>query len=120
MSEPDEVAAPKREVPAIPRREPQDVPPGGGGAEARFSTARQRAVADPEGDHRRELEKSKLRFAIRLTAGCTVAAVAVGMVEYFWPSGDPSATLTSVGDLLKLLATTALGFVFGRSLSKSE
>lgn len=123
MDEPERPLVPENKpVPTIPPNQSVDEPPSDRGS-ASLSVApkaKTQEVEDPEGNHRRELEKSKLKFAIALTASCTAVAVAVGVVEYFIPSPDAARTLTSTADLLKLLATTALGFIFGRSLSKSD
>lgn len=112
--------ASEKPVPSIPRHAPVDVPPGGEAAKSPAATASQVEVKDPEGNHRRGMERSKLRFAFALTASCTAAAVGIGLLEYFLPSPESGRTLTGIIDLLKLLATTALGYVFGRSLSKGE
>lgn len=109
-----------REVEEIPKGQQVDEPPGSGVESVQGAKAPAVPVDDPEKKHRRELEKSKLKFAIILTAACTSAAVVVGVLEYFLPSPDAVRTLTGTTDLLKLLATTALGFIFGRSLSKSD
>lgn len=75
-----------------------------------------REVKDPEGDHRRGIAKAKLNFAQWLVAGSVVIAVSLGVVEYFCPPRNSGMSLSGIVDMVQLLATTGLGFIFGRSV----
>jgi len=77
------------------------------------------APRDPEGDHRRGMDRDKLKFAFWLVGSCGVLAVTLAVIDFYV---DPAsgANLSGIIDMLKLVATTALGFVFGRSLGKGD
>lgn len=76
-------------------------------------------VHDPDGDHRRRMDLSKLTFAIKLIAWALIGIVGLSAAQTYIPAlGEPS--LAPAIDTLKLIATTALGFVFGRSLGKGD
>lgn len=99
--------------PVIPEDATEDKPTDGSDALT--------AVDDPQGEWDREVGKTKLRFAIGFVIGCTGAAVALTLVQFFFQHWFPlSAGLANGIDLMKLLATTALGFVFGRTLDRND
>jgi len=98
--------------PVIPDRADQEYPPD-------EAPGRRQEVSDPEGDHRRDMDKSKLNFAIKLVAGSLVTLVLLEVLEQY-VAGISGQSLSGAVDTLKLIATTALGFVFGRTLGKGE
>jgi hypothetical protein len=99
--------------PVIPENATEDKPNDGSDALT--------AVDDPQGEWDREVGKTKLRFAIGFVIGCTGAAVALTLVQFFFQHWFPlSGGLATGIDLMKLLATTALGFVFGRTLDRND
>lgn len=93
---------------AIPDNASVDVPPEGLG-HARVVEA----PPDPDGEHKRNMERGRLNFARWLVACSAAAAVAVMVLEYLLPRPDQS--MGGAVDMLKLFATIALGYVFGRS-----
>lgn len=61
----------------------------------------------------------KVRFAFWLIGSCLVVAVGLTTIDiYLRPEGSDG--FGGMVDLLKLVGTTALGFVFGRSLGQGE
>lgn len=67
------------------------------------------------------MDRTKLQFGMYLIAGCLALVVILSAVQYFWPRelADASA-LSNALDVLKLVATTALGFVFGRTVEEKK
>jgi len=101
----------------IPDSASEDIPPASvGNPEAT------KPLKDPEGDHRRGMDRTKLKFAIIFASVTAAGAVVLALVEYFSPGfgGKSSGVLASMGDTLKLLATTSLGFIFGRTLGNNN
>lgn len=101
-----------RPTPDIPDSADEDVPPDGGGSVVP-------APPDPDGDHRRTMDGWKVKFAFWLIGCCLGLAIILTLVETFFRPPE----LNEFGgmiDLLKLVGTTALGFVFGRSLGQGE
>ncbi|WP_151532036.1 proton-conducting transporter membrane subunit [Rhodococcus erythropolis] len=101
----------------IPDSAGEDIPPASLGNPDAVT-----AVTDPEADHRRGMDRTKLKFAIAFSSVSAAGAVVLGIIEYFTPGfGEKSdGALGATGDVLKLLATTSLGFVFGRTLSNGD
>lgn len=113
----EESGSPVSEPPPIPDSAGVDIPPESLGDPDAVT-----AVTDPEGEHRRGMDKTKLWFAIAFSSICAAGAVVIGFVEYYTPqlAAVSGGTLSSTGDVLKLLATTSLGFVFGRTLGNGD
>lgn len=95
---------------------PPDAPDGNGDPDALTE------VSDPEADHKRKVDLSKLRFAIWFSASTTATAVGLAVVEYFTPefAQVSNGGLGTVSDAMKLLATTSLGYIFGRSTRSGD
>lgn len=95
---------------------PPDAPDGNGDPDALTE------VSDPEAEHKRKVDLSKLRFAIWFSASTTTAAVALAVVEYFTPdfARMSNGGLDAVSDAMKFLATTSLGYIFGRSARSDD
>lgn len=76
---------------------------------------------DPEADHRRGMDKTKLKFAIVFTSVTAAGAAVIGVMEFYAPGYvEAGGTLGSTSEVLKLLATTSLGFVFGRTIGNGD
>ena len=61
---------------------------------------------------------ARLNFAQRLIASCMFLIVVLALVGYFFPR--ESDLLSGAVDTLKLIVTTALGFVFARTLDHDK
>jgi hypothetical protein len=78
-------------------------------------------VDDPDKKHRRKIETDKLRFSFWLIGSCIALAVLLSVVERYVPTSvadEPG--FSTIIDLLKLIATAVMGYVFGRSNSQEE
>lgn len=100
------------DLPSIPDNANEDVPRYGAGAVVPTGP-------DPEGDHRRKIDGKKVKFAFRLITGSLAAAIGLTLIQAIWFQNVPNQ-FNGMIDLLKLVGTTALGFVFGRSLGQGE
>lgn len=111
-------------VPAeIPNNVDEDVPPESDGPTANGSDpGALTEVDDPEAEHKRNVDRSKLRFAIWFTSLAAIAVVALGVLEYITPelAQASGGRLDGVSDALKLLTTTSLGYIFGRSAKSGD
>ena len=62
------------------------------------------------------VDYSKLQFGQKLIGWCIALVVALSLVSYFWNGADPNGNgLGTAIELLKLVTTTALGFVFAKT-----
>lgn len=62
------------------------------------------------------VDYSKLRFGQRLIWCCVFLIVALSLIGYFWDGANPNGNeLGTAIELLKLVTTTALGFVFAKT-----
>ena len=75
-------------------------------------------VDDPDKRHRRTVEFQKLKFGMWLIAGCLVVVIILHLLDYYFPKQGSS--FASLNDLLKLVATTVLGYVFGLSIGTDK
>lgn len=74
-------------------------------------------VESPAEKHEREMDGDKHKFARRLIWGMVVAVILCGAAMYFAPIINADASVPDgMIDFFKLVATTALGFLFGRSV----
>ncbi|WP_415293092.1 hypothetical protein [Clavibacter tessellarius] len=108
--------------PTIPDEADQDIPlgqPAGKRQSTGEARGKRKLVTDPEAKHRRDMDKSKLRFAIWLVTASLGVLVVLELIEQF-SVGTEGQTLAGAIDTLKLIATTALGFVFGRTLGRGD
>ncbi|GGO59190.1 hypothetical protein GCM10010910_01570 [Microbacterium nanhaiense] len=71
---------------------------------------------DPDGTHWRFLDRWKHKFAFLLIAACMVWIVFFALIDHIWPRDGMTFSATS--DTLKIIATTAMGFVFGQAVRK--
>lgn len=73
-------------------------------------------VDDPDKKHRRQIETDKLKFSFWLIGSCITIAVLLSVVERYVPTKiNDAPEFSTIIDLLKLIATAAMGYVFGRS-----
>lgn len=62
------------------------------------------------------LDFSKLQFGQKLIGWCIFLIVVLSLISYFWAGvSSGSAELRAAIEMLKLVTTTALGFVFAKS-----
>lgn len=62
------------------------------------------------------VDYSKLQFGQKLIGWCIFLIVALSLVGYSWDGADPEGNeLATAIELLKLVTTTALGFVFAKT-----
>ena len=104
----DELNRPKPDP--IPESITEDVPP----QDVEKGTVE--SVQDPQHEHERKIELSKLSFAKILVFSSLIVFVGVVLLDRYVPPGKGAAPLTGLTDMLKLIATTAIGYVFGRSV----
>ena len=110
---PGDAAAPAPVGSAIPDNADQDIPPDG--EEPRIPET------DPAAEHARRIDWIKLSFATKLIAGCVIAVVVLSGAQYGLQSVLPDgAELPAAIDWIKLVASTALGYVFGRSFEQRD
>lgn len=64
------------------------------------------------------LDLSKLQFGQKLIGWCIFVILALTIIGHFWPRD--SSILSSTIELLKLVTTTALGFVFAKTMVAEE
>lgn len=113
VASPEDVRAqPTSPRPEIPENASEDIPPEGTSS---VPVQHEREVNDPDAEHRRGMDTAKLKFAKWLVGTSVCVAVGLGTVEYFFPPQNVGNSLSGTIDLAKLLATTGLGFIFGRS-----
>lgn len=67
------------------------------------------------GDH---LDLSKLQFGQKLIGWCIFLIIVLSLVDYFY--GREGTQLTAAVELLKLVTTTALGFVFAKTQASTK
>ncbi|MHC2184548.1 hypothetical protein ACVLV4_000172 [Rathayibacter agropyri] len=80
---------------------------------------RYQEVNDPEGRHRRRMDSSKLRFAFWLVTLSLTALLGIEIADSYAPAPE-GRNMSGAADVFKLIATTALGFIFGRTLGRGE
>ncbi|WP_146082320.1 hypothetical protein [Rathayibacter sp. AY1C5] len=105
--------SPRAKVPAGAR---EDEPSGTGSV----AQGQYKQVSDPEAKHRRAMDLSKLRFAFWLVGLSLVALLGLEIADSYVPAPEGAGDLSGAADVFKLIATTALGFIFGRSLGRGE
>ena len=113
----------EKPLPKLPENDAQDLPIHTVGAKEKIrggqetSKRSRKSEKDPEGEHRRSQERSKLKFAMWFATGTVTAAVALSVAGSFIPV-DSGGSLEPAFDLLRFLAPTALGYIFGRTVGK--
>ncbi|CAB0693879.1 hypothetical protein [Corynebacterium diphtheriae] len=62
------------------------------------------------------LDQLKFQFGKNLIGWCLFLVVGLSLIDFFWDGSDPeSNALGPAIELLRLVTTTALGFVFAKS-----
>nr|WP_146081346.1 hypothetical protein [Pseudoclavibacter sp. RFBI5] len=77
----------------------------------------------PDEKHKQELEKDRQRFAQSVTKWTIIGAIATGVAATVVPlfaSGADVSAMQGLFDFLKLVATTALGFVLGKTIGGNK
>lgn len=119
--EPERTTAPEsRPVPTIPPNQSVDEPPNGKHSESGLATPKAGAkeVEDPKEKQSRWLELARHYFAMCLAIMCLLLMVIMAGVAYAWPRDDLSIVRETV-DVLKILATASLGYLFGQAVGRS-
>ncbi len=103
----------------IPNNAEEDVPPA---PESNGDPNATTEVDDPDAAHKRKVDLSKLKFAMWFASATTAGAVLLALAEYFTPqfAEVSNGKLDTVSDAMKLLATTSLGYIFGRSARAND
>ncbi len=70
---------------------------------------------DPEKKHGWDVEDFKNGAALRIVVACLAVMTVSAFVEHFCPMLRGNDPLADLFDAFKLIATTALGFLFGRN-----
>ena len=64
------------------------------------------------------LAYNKLQYGQKLIAWCIFLIIVLTLINYFWPRN--SGAIGNTIELLKLVTTTALGFVFARTVDTEK
>lgn len=70
---------------------------------------------DPEKKHGWDVEDFKNSATLRIVVACLAVMTVSAFVEHFCPMLRGNDPLADLFDAFKLIATTALGFLFGRN-----
>ena len=76
---------------------------------------RTRQGIDPEKQHNWWTENLKNIAALAIVAFCLIMIAAFAGIQFGWPGADGGDAVAKASDVFKLIATTALGFLFGRN-----
>lgn len=113
-----------REIPDVPDDVTEDEPENGASglsasnaSRAPFAQILTPSVLSPEKQHELDMDKAKHSFARHLIWGALGCVLVIGVLVYFTPERSVNnASLLGILDFFKLLATTALGFLFGKGM----
>ena len=72
----------------------------------------------PEQKHRWGIEEFKNSAAFKLVAACLIVIAVFALIEFFY--ADNNDALTPAAETFKVVVTTALGFLFGRSVGPDK
>lgn len=72
----------------------------------------------PEQKHRWGIVEFKNSAAFKLVAACLIVIAVFALIEFFY--ADNNDALTPAAETFKVVATTALGFLFGRSVGPDK
>ncbi|MEH0147426.1 hypothetical protein V6D40_07115 [Corynebacterium sp. Q4381] len=95
---------PNREIRIV-----RSTPPKG----AKATLTKARASEPKPRNWREQLDWTRHKFAQRLVVGALIAIFAMAIMQYWWPKEEQS--FTSTINIFQIVATTALGYVIGRS-----
>jgi len=107
-----------REIPEIPAGVGDDTPPPPTGSPEDARQTVVKTTVDSEADkHERALEKEKHGFARHIIWVTITLALVCGTALYLAPLfGADAGPASGLLDFFKIVATTALGFLFGRTV----
>lgn len=94
------------DIPEIPDDATKDVPSSSAGTLMDMQVP-------PKDRHERDVENFKNSAALWVSVGCLAAVAVFSLVEAFYQSDSDS--LSRANDVFKMVATTALGYLFGRN-----
>ena len=72
----------------------------------------------PEQKHRWGIEEFKNSAAFKLVAACLIVIAVFALIKFFY--ADNNDALTPAAETFKVVATTALGFLFGLSVGPDK
>lgn len=70
---------------------------------------------DPEKKHSWDVENFKNNSAQSIVMLCLLCIFAFAIIQFIWPGADSGDAMSKASDVFKMIATTALGFLFGRN-----
>lgn len=128
MSDQDSAGAGKLQSPGkdvdVPDGANEEIPPEelshkGKGIEDSGAMER---VEDPEGKHRRDLEKLRLNYAMLILAVSALMVMLLIVADaLLWETAERrEINLANIADFFKLTGTTALGFILGKHLNSDK
>ena len=65
--------------------------------------------------HNRAVEDFKNNSALLIVGVCLLAILLFAIIQFIWQGADGGDAMAKASDVFKLIATTALGFLFGRN-----
>ncbi|MCI9889077.1 hypothetical protein JT358_11510 [Micrococcales bacterium 31B] len=106
-----DAATPDKPPPTLSEGSVEERPPEDG-AQAKPLTNEHE---DPENAHRREMLKSKTKYAMWFTGSSVGALIILSAASYYWPGSGEATLMSSAIDTCKFLATTGFGYIIGKS-----
>lgn len=93
----------------------EDVSEGDGNRRKTVENVPKTQGIDPEKQHNWWIENLKNIAALGIVAFCLIMIAAFAGIQFGWPGADGGDAVAKASDVFKLIATTALGFLFGRN-----
>jgi hypothetical protein len=112
----------RKQAPAVEKEEDEALPAKNNSDLAHAKTAasaplKKSEVPEPK-NWAQKLAYNKLQYGQRLIGWCLFLIVALTLLDYFFSRN--SSAISNTIELLKLVTTTALGFVFARTLDAGK
>ena len=112
----------RKKAPAVDKEEDEVLPVGNDSSSPRAKSvpsARMKEAVVPEPKTwAQRLAYNKLQYGQKLIAWCILLIFVLTLINYFWPRN--SGAIGNTIELLKLVTTTALGFVFARTVDTEK
>jgi hypothetical protein len=112
----------RKKAPAVDKEEDEVLPVGNDSSSPRAKSvpsARMKEAVVPEPKTwAQRLAYNKLQYGQKLIAWCIFLIIVLTLINYFWPRN--SGAIGNTIELLKLVTTTALGFVFARTVDTEK
>ena len=112
----------RKKAPAVDKEEDEVLPVGNDSSSPRAKSvpsARMKEAVVPEPKTwAQRLAYNKLQYGQKLIAWCIFLIIVLTLINYFWPRN--SGAIGNTIELLKLVITTALGFVFARTVDTEK